>query len=47
MIQAGLFNVFDEKYWNALDVPDDTAAIREDYYTEPGRSFRVTLTHQF
>jgi len=47
MVQAGLFNVFDEKYWNALDVPDDTAAIREDYYTEPGRSFRVTLTHQF
>ncbi|MET4700811.1 hemoglobin/transferrin/lactoferrin receptor protein [Constrictibacter sp. MBR-5] len=47
MVQAGLFNVFDEKYWNALDVPDDTAATREDYYTEPGRSFRVTLTHQF
>ncbi len=47
LVQAGLFNVLDEKYWNALDVPDNTATIREDYYTEPGRSVRVTLTHQF
>lgn len=47
LVQAGLFNVFDEKYWNALDVPDDTTTIREDYYTEPGRSVRITLTHQF
>lgn len=46
-VQGGVFNIFDEKYWNALDVPDNTAAVREDYYTEPGRSVRVKLTHKF
>lgn len=48
-VQAGVYNVFDKKYWNALDVPRssgrDVAPI--DTYTQPGRSARVTLTYQY
>ncbi|MGL4965571.1 MAG: TonB-dependent hemoglobin/transferrin/lactoferrin family receptor [Inquilinus sp.] len=45
-IQAGVFNLFDRKYYDALNVPDDpTQPLR--YYTEPGRSVRVNLTYRF
>lgn len=48
-VQAGVYNVFDKKYWNALDVPRssgrDVAPI--DSYTQPGRSVRVMLTYQY
>lgn len=48
-LQAGVYNVFDKKYWNALDVPRssgrDVASI--DNYTQPGRSVRLTLTYQY
>ena len=45
-IQAGVFNLFDRKYYDALNVPDDpTQPLR--YYTEPGRSMRVNLTYKF
>lgn len=50
-IRAGVFNIMDTKYWNALDVPDVAAGASlpmvADYYTEPGRSFRATLIYQF
>jgi hemoglobin/transferrin/lactoferrin receptor protein len=45
-IQAGIFNVFDKKYWNATDVAD-SRGLPDDYYTETGRSFRVSLTQKF
>lgn len=47
-LQAGVYNVFDKKYWNAISVPRpgrDVAPI--DSYTEPGRSVRVSLTYQY
>ncbi|MBP6018672.1 MAG: TonB-dependent hemoglobin/transferrin/lactoferrin family receptor [Burkholderiaceae bacterium] len=48
-LQAGLYNVFDKKYWNALDVPRssgrDVAPI--DSYTQSGRSVRLTLSYQY
>ncbi|MBB3147161.1 hemoglobin/transferrin/lactoferrin receptor protein [Phyllobacterium trifolii] len=46
-LQAGIFNVFDTKYWNALDVPDSISPAIADRYTEVGRSFRVSLTQKF
>ncbi|MCK9507872.1 MAG: TonB-dependent hemoglobin/transferrin/lactoferrin family receptor [Pigmentiphaga sp.] len=47
-VQAGVYNVFDKKYWNALDVPrPGRDAHPVDYYTQPGRSFRVSLTYQY
>ncbi len=45
-IQAGVFNIFDQKYWNAVDVPE-SRGLPDDYYTEPGRSFRLTVTQTF
>lgn len=48
-IQAGVFNLFDKTYWNALDVPRANArgAAPVDTYTEPGRHFKVSLTYQY
>ena len=48
-IQAGVFNIFDKKYFNATDVPDLTAAqlAARDFYSETGRSFRVSVTKKF
>ncbi|KGD94153.1 TonB-dependent receptor [Achromobacter sp. RTa] len=49
-VQAGVFNLFDKKYWEAINVPTaGTTAIPRpvDWYTEPGRSVRVSLTYQY
>lgn len=46
-VQAGVFNIFDKKYWNAIDVPDGVTVADADYYTETGRSFRISLTKKF
>ncbi|GIZ12243.1 TonB-dependent hemoglobin/transferrin/lactoferrin family receptor [Pseudomonas sp. NCCP-436] len=50
-LQAGLFNLFDKKYWNAINVPGSsngrTTPQPVDYYSEPGRSFRVSASWQF
>ncbi|MCD8516872.1 MAG: TonB-dependent hemoglobin/transferrin/lactoferrin family receptor [Burkholderiaceae bacterium] len=46
-VRAGVFNLFDKAYWNALDVPDNTPASQVDLYTQPGRNFSLTLTYQY
>lgn len=49
-LQAGVFNLFDKKYWEAINVPTAGAiAIPRplDWYNEPGRSVRVSLTYQY
>lgn len=49
-IQAGVYNLFNKKYWDALDVPTQgTSQLSRpvDYYTEPGRSVRVSLVYQY
>jgi hemoglobin/transferrin/lactoferrin receptor protein len=46
-IQAGVFNVFDKKYFNAIDVPDSTTVAARDFYSETGRSFRVSVSKKF
>lgn len=49
-LHAGVYNVFDKKYWNALNVRAGggrSAAAPIDYYTEPGRSFRISLSYQY
>ncbi|ENO84240.1 TonB-dependent hemoglobin/transferrin/lactoferrin family receptor [Thauera linaloolentis] len=48
-LHAGLFNLFNKKYWNALNMPDGSAVGTrqpDDYYSEPGRSFRIALSWQ-
>ncbi len=49
-LQAGLFNLLDKQYWNALNVPGTgsrTGAQPDDYYSEPGRNVRVSASWQF
>lgn len=52
-IQAGVYNIFDRKYWNAVGVRDvnptsvSTANQPVDFYSEPGRSFKISLTQRF
>lgn len=45
-LQAGVYNLFDEKYWNAAGLPESTT-LPVDYYSEPGRNFRVSATYRF
>lgn len=51
-LQAGVFNVFDRKYWNALNVPNGVlgqpqSALPLDYYSQPGRNFQVSVIYQY
>ncbi|MFU1912442.1 TonB-dependent hemoglobin/transferrin/lactoferrin family receptor [Bordetella avium] len=49
-VQLGVFNLFDKKYWESINVPTagGTAIPRPvDWYTEPGRSVRLSLTYQY
>ena len=47
VLQAGIFNLFDKTYWNALDVPTSVDPRTVDRYTQPGRNFSVSLTYQY
>lgn len=49
-IQANLINVFDKKYWNALNVPTQgTSPLSRDidYYSARGRYGMLSLSYQF
>ena len=48
-IQAGVYNLFDRTYYDALNTKDYTTitAANEEYYSEPGRTFRISLTQRF
>lgn len=50
-LQAGVYNIFDKKYFNTLGVRDvnlaSAASQPRDYYSEPGRTFKVSLTQRF
>ncbi|HWJ74016.1 MAG TPA: TonB-dependent hemoglobin/transferrin/lactoferrin family receptor [Kaistia sp.] len=48
-VQAGVFNLFDETYFNNLDIPTSVTASSSnlDFYSEPGRNYQVNLTYQF
>ncbi len=44
-IRAGIYNLFDETYFKTLDLASSIQ--NKDYYTEPGRTFKVSATYQF
>ncbi|MBV7483074.1 TonB-dependent receptor [Bordetella sp. BOR01] len=49
-VRAGVFNLLDKKYWEAINVPTAGAVVLPrpvDWYTEPGRSVRISLTYQY
>lgn len=49
-LQAGIYNIFNQTYWNALNVPSAGAvAIPRgvDLYTSSGRNIQLTMTYQY
>ncbi|MCV9961346.1 TonB-dependent hemoglobin/transferrin/lactoferrin family receptor [Pararhizobium sp. BT-229] len=50
-IQAGVYNVFDKEYYSALAVRDVNltapSSQPRQWYSEPGRTFKVSLTQRF
>lgn len=46
-LQVGVYNIFDCKYFDAVNVPTGTLAQARDYYSEPGRTVKATLKYQF
>ena len=46
-VQAGIFNVLDKKYWDAVSVPDGTTITARDYFSEAGRTFKVSVSKKF
>ncbi len=45
-VQAGVYNIFDRKYFDAVNVPLARPQAR-DYYSEPGRTVKATMKYQF
>ncbi|KQV38549.1 MULTISPECIES: TonB-dependent hemoglobin/transferrin/lactoferrin family receptor [unclassified Rhizobium] len=50
-VQAGVYNVFDKEYYNALAVRDVNLGLAsaqpQQWYSEPGRTFKISLTQRF
>ena len=50
-VQAGVYNIFDQEYFNALGVRDvnltSTSSQPREWYSEPGRTFKISLTKIF
>jgi hemoglobin/transferrin/lactoferrin receptor protein len=46
-IQAGVYNVFDKTYYDAVNLPDGAFVQPEEFYSEPGRTFMGSLTYTF
>ena len=51
-IQGGVYNIFDQEHYNALAVRDVnltsvTASQPQEWYSEPGRTFKVSITKTF
>lgn len=52
-IQAGVYNIFDKTYYNAVGVRDVNILTQSTmnqpvaFYSEPGRTFKISLTQKF
>ncbi|UNE54810.1 TonB-dependent hemoglobin/transferrin/lactoferrin family receptor [Bartonella machadoae] len=47
VIRAGVYNLFNTKYWNVSDLPSSKSATPDDYYSQPGRNFKVSFVQKF
>ncbi|WP_375649161.1 TonB-dependent hemoglobin/transferrin/lactoferrin family receptor [Bartonella sp. OT172YNZD] len=47
VVKAGVYNLFNEKYWNVLDLPSAKSTTSKDYYSQPGRNFKVSFVQKF
>jgi hemoglobin/transferrin/lactoferrin receptor protein len=46
-INAGIYNVFDETYYDYATVRQYSATQSREFYSEPGRTFKISLTQRF
>jgi hemoglobin/transferrin/lactoferrin receptor protein len=46
-VQAGVYNLFDETYYDAVSLRDVTMSQPAAYYSEPGRTFKLSITQRF
>lgn len=46
-VQAGVYNIFDETYYDAVSLRDVSMTQPAAFYSEPGRSFKVSITQRF
>lgn len=49
-VRAGVYNLFDKEYYDAISVRDvsfTATSPGKAYYSEPGRTFKVSLTQRF
>ncbi len=46
-VNAGIYNVFDKTYWDAINTQHDSFIQPAKYYSEPGRTFKISLTQRF
>ncbi|VEJ45124.1 TonB-dependent hemoglobin/transferrin/lactoferrin family receptor [Bartonella vinsonii] len=47
VVRAGVYNLFNTKYWNVSDLPSSKSATPDDYYSQPGRNFKVSFVQKF
>ena len=46
-VQAGVYNIFDETYYDSVSLRDVAISQPASYYSEPGRSFKISITQRF
>jgi hemoglobin/transferrin/lactoferrin receptor protein len=48
-IRGGVYNIFNKTYYDALNAPSYSGTLTQpaSYYSEPGRTFKLTLTQRF
>ena len=46
-VQAGVYNIFDETYYDAVSLRDVTMSQPVAFYSEPGRTFKLSITQRF
>ncbi|UWU19795.1 TonB-dependent hemoglobin/transferrin/lactoferrin family receptor [Rhizobium sp. CB3060] len=46
-LRAGVYNIFNKTYYDALNVASTSLTQPHEFYSEPGRTFKLTLTQKF
>ncbi|EJF85714.1 TonB-dependent hemoglobin/transferrin/lactoferrin family receptor [Candidatus Bartonella washoeensis] len=47
IVRAGVYNLFNEKYWDISDLPSGKSTTPKDYFSQPGRNFKVSFVQRF
>ncbi len=46
-LRAGVYNIFDKTYYDAISLASKQTSQPDEYYSEPGRTFKISLTQRF